>query len=406
MHFVFSQYSSLLLIGFVQGLIYTGLLMVRGIRQRRLSDRLLAFLLLVLTLRIAQYMLGFADWYDSHDHHTTFMFYFPFHQLFFVGPLIFFYFKALTNDDFRLRRRHLPHFIPGILLLGIYFTAFVKDLVVEKWMRGQELPEFFNTKGATIEFFEEALEEGVVILWSVSMITYMVLTLRSYFRYRRYLNDHFADQENIRFQWLRNMIYAVILGLAVTWAMDAYELIFECGCLDYTDYWYSHLAIAVLIVWLGITGHINTQILPELHFVEEGAEEENAIAQVAPQEDAAVGVDPEWLEWKERLEAYMKEEQPYLSPGLTLKELANGIGTNASVLSKVINGSYGQNFNDFINQRRVEAVQQAMQNPDLSHLTLIAIAETCGFNSKSTFNRAFRKFSGMSPREYLASKSQ
>ena len=96
MNFHFSEHSSPLLFGFLQGIIYSVLLLTRGYRKDRLSDKLLAGVLLVCSFEIAQYMLGFGGWYDSRDRHSTFMFYFPFHNLLLFGPLIYFYFIQLT----------------------------------------------------------------------------------------------------------------------------------------------------------------------------------------------------------------------------------------------------------------------------------------------------------------------
>ena len=59
------------------------------------------------------------------------------------------------------------------------------------------------------------------------------------------------------------------------------------------------------------------------------------------------------------------------------------------------------NFNDYINAHRVEAVKEAIRNGSSKELTLLAIALDCGFNSKTTFNRAFKKHSGISPKSFL-----
>ena len=86
--FDFNFYSSLLLIGFVQGLVYACLLLLRGLRQDRISDFFAASILLVGALYVAPWMLGFAGWYDAHDWRTTLMFYGSWNNLSLLGPLV------------------------------------------------------------------------------------------------------------------------------------------------------------------------------------------------------------------------------------------------------------------------------------------------------------------------------
>jgi AraC-like DNA-binding protein len=90
---------------------------------------------------------------------------------------------------------------------------------------------------------------------------------------------------------------------------------------------------------------------------------------------------------------------------LSLADLARRMRTNPVVLSQVINMGVGKNFNDFVNHYRVEEFKQQAKKPTNAHLSLLGIALDCGFNSKATFNRAFRKFTGTSPGEFLAVQS-
>ncbi|WP_425289983.1 helix-turn-helix domain-containing protein, partial [Shewanella algae] len=73
------------------------------------------------------------------------------------------------------------------------------------------------------------------------------------------------------------------------------------------------------------------------------------------------------------------------------------MGTNSSVLSKIINRAFQMNFNDFINRYRVEEVKKQLQNPKNASLTIMSLAYDAGFNSKATFNRAFKKHTGENP---------
>ena len=90
----------------------------------------------------------------------------------------------------------------------------------------------------------------------------------------------------------------------------------------------------------------------------------------------------------------------FLDPDLTLSELAGQLGVSAHVLSQVINSGFGKNFNDFVNAYRVEEVKKRLQAGEQKQKSLLGIALDCGFNSKATFNRTFKKFTELSPSEY------
>lgn len=100
--------------------------------------------------------------------------------------------------------------------------------------------------------------------------------------------------------------------------------------------------------------------------------------------------------------SYMQQHKPYLNPTLTLHELASGLQLPAHVLSRVINEGFGQNFFDFINSYRIAEFKQAMATPQARQYTLLALALEVGFNSKTAFNRAFKKQTDQTPRDYFS----
>ena len=105
--------------------------------------------------------------------------------------------------------------------------------------------------------------------------------------------------------------------------------------------------------------------------------------------------------FKEKLADFMLNNKPYFNPKLTLNELADGLKMNAYVLSKVINDGYGKNFFDFINTYRIEEFKQLLQMPKYKNYTLLSVAFEVGFNSKTAFNRSFKKLTNMTPSEYF-----
>lgn len=97
------------------------------------------------------------------------------------------------------------------------------------------------------------------------------------------------------------------------------------------------------------------------------------------------------------------DNKVYLDPELNLQDFAACLNVNTKSLSQSINLSFGQNFNDFINDYRVDEIIKAIDDGAHGKHTLQGIAENCGFKSKATFNRAFRKKMNTSPSEYIKS---
>lgn len=106
-------------------------------------------------------------------------------------------------------------------------------------------------------------------------------------------------------------------------------------------------------------------------------------------------------QYKSYIEDYLQDNKPYLTPGFSLHDMALQTGINVPTISALINREYGVNFNDFINQYRVEYFKILIQDPKYHQWTLEAIANKAGFNSRTTFIRAFTKFAECSPSEYL-----
>lgn len=103
----------------------------------------------------------------------------------------------------------------------------------------------------------------------------------------------------------------------------------------------------------------------------------------------------------ERLLQYMENEEPFLDSDLKLPDLASALSISPHHLSQLINQGLQTNFFDFVNRYRVKAAQQKLLDPGYRHLTLLGIALEAGFNNKSSFNRAFKKHTGMTPGEFV-----
>ncbi len=95
------------------------------------------------------------------------------------------------------------------------------------------------------------------------------------------------------------------------------------------------------------------------------------------------------------------DEKPFLESSISLKSLAERLHESANYVSQVINEKHKVNFSDFVNAHRIDEMVRLVRIPSNNNLTLLALAYESGFNSKTTFNTAFKKLKGQSPREYF-----
>ena len=198
----------------------------------------------------------------------------------------------------------------------------------------------------------------------------------------------------IKFDWLRNFLYIFTCVFATGAVFDFTDsFLFN---LSYIQIFYFQLILALITYYLAIAGYLRSETI-ELNFEPESAvvePKENVQSNPPTVENA------EFEKLKAKLEELMRREKPYLEPQLTLADLSKRIGLNAGVLSQIINQGFGKNFNDFTNKYRVGEIKEKLQNGTATNLNLLGVALECGFNSKATFNRSFKKITGLSPKEF------
>ena len=97
----------------------------------------------------------------------------------------------------------------------------------------------------------------------------------------------------------------------------------------------------------------------------------------------------------------LAKESPYRDKRLTKAQLATQMEWSELQLSNVLREGLQTSFNDFINTYRVNEVKECLKDPKNKDYTLLAIAEDCGFNSKTSFYRTFKRITGKTPSEYM-----
>ena len=122
--------------------------------------------------------------------------------------------------------------------------------------------------------------------------------------------------------------------------------------------------------------------------------------------DDALRTTEEITATKRQIDAYMLRYKPFTNPNLTLAELATKLKMPPHVLSKMLNEGYEKNFFDFINMHRIEELKTRLRNPQFRSYTLLSMALEVGFNSKTAFNRSFKKLTNQTPSEYLTAHTE
>lgn len=372
-----SLYTTPLQIGYFFGLLMWILFNIRGYREDRLSDKLLGWIMFILAMELQDYTFGFAGinvlWNELNG--------FPRGVSFLFGPVVYFYFRAQVNRNFKLQRKHLWHLLPYLIYFLYEISAFLQG------------PEAVQSRQES----DYNLVIGYVLrigLWA-SFIYYLSKCLVIYKRYRAWSIHQFSNTELINFNWFRNFIYAMIFWLLFREVMNVLDAFLD---LDFYQDWWWNLALVAVVLYIGLAGYAQRQPA-RIQFEMDST---NARPEPTGRPDPAPErtVDSEKTELASKLSFLMEKDRLFLQPELNLHELAQHLQSSTTQVSATINQVFKQNFNDYINTLRIEEfIRLYRQHGD--KFTLLSLAFESGFNSKATFNRAFKKIKGRSPREFL-----
>jgi len=338
---------------FLNGIVFSFLLLKKGFTENRQESKWLGFFILLCSLYICPFMLGYAGWY-SIKAYREFLFFIPFQQLFLIGPL---YSLVIFVTD-------------KIILEEFYFYADGRD---------KDLVFWYQLAGL------------------ISKLVYLLLSLTYYRIYRKFIVQEVSFADEVLFKWIRHFLlaFAFILLLRVFF----FILNPEWGEFG-SKYWY-YLCFSILFYFIAITGYSNT-VRSAVSF------DTNSSGFLKPEQDPPVfskekeeNEIQDLEDWKTKILVLIEEEKIYTNHKLTLTNVALQLNTNRNLVSSIINQGFEMNFNDFINSKRVEAVLAKIKAGEHKTNTLLGIALDCGFNSKTTFNRAFKKHTSLTPKQYI-----
>ena len=378
--FSFTQKSSILLIFFFNGIVFSSVLLRKGIINQNSKSKWLSFLLFLGALYIAPYMLGYAGWY-SRQVTREIVFFIPFMQVLFIGPVLYFYIKSLLFSDFRFTKKDWWHFLPGILYLGYSLIVFITDkFIVDEF--------YFYADGR-----DKDLKTWYQLTGLLSISTYLILSLQNYLRYKKAIFETLSFADTVLFQWIQNFLISFLLLIF----LRILFFIVNPQWAEFGNQFWYYLCFSLVFFYIAFNGY--TLDIKTSFFVFENVEEptENDDEKIT---QSTIDVDF----WKSKIEKIIKEKKLFENPKLTLIDIANQLETTTKIVSTAINSGYNKNFNDFINEYRVEAFKEKIKQDQHHKNTLLGLALDCGFNSKATFNRAFKKATSLTPNQYIKDK--
>jgi AraC-like DNA-binding protein len=375
--FSFNEKSGLLLIFFFHGIVFSIVLLRRWLIHQNESNKWLSLLLFLCAMYIVPYMLGYAGWY-SKTITSEILFFIPFMQVLLIGPIIYFYTKSLLEPSFKISKKEWSHLIPAILYLVYSLIVFITDKLI--------LDEFYFYA----DYRDKDLKMWYQLVGFASISFYLIKSLQKYKLYKKVIFDTVSYANSILFKWIQNFLLA-FLALII---LRILFFVFNEQWAEFGSHFWYFLSFAVVSFYISLNGYENA--VKSSVF-----KSEKISTPFLAQEEKNIVKNIDIDFWKTKILHLIDVEKIYKNPKLTLSEVSKLLETNTKTVSNTINSGFEMNFNDFINHYRIEAVKEKLKKGEHKTSTLLGIAFDCGFNSKATFNRAFKKSTTVSPKDYL-----
>ncbi len=284
--------------------------------------------------------------------------------IFLFGPFLYFYFIKLFGGNKKLNKT--IHFLP--VTVFILYT----------------IPLMFSNEAGYFDLTTRY--SWTFIFWEVTAI---FLNLFYAIRNFKIVNEFYETYSKKisftqRFKFYK-ILMTIILVTLLTWLISfLITVITSSSSPAYHIVW---IILSAAVISLGYYS-IN---YPEI-FTAADLKGQNLIDSASSIELQKIG---------SKLKEIMEKEKPYLNPKLTLDKLADIAGITPHLLSKAINEIFDKNFFLFVNDYRVNEFKILTKNNKRENYTILALAYDSGFNSKTTFNTAFKKVTNLTPKEYL-----
>lgn len=376
MQFDFSEI--ILLLGAGQGLFLAiAFILSRGKRKPKL---LFAFILLITSWQLFVYSLSISGNILQLPHLS----FTPRPLMLLIGPAYYFYIKFLVNGRLRLKFWDVLHLIPSIIVLLFYKDFFVLSAEVKaSILRNSSMEDPLST--ATWLY----IMGNLIVTSGYFLATFWLIRDEE-----EKLVDFISDNKLLdQMSQLKTMTAGYFIYIVCFLITLVLLFIFESYTFEIDYGW-----ILTKTLFIHAIGYVAVN-QPGLFSAERM--DLNRISSSKNKYEKSGLSDEQARFYYQELIKLMEEERPYLNSKLKLDMLADKLSISPNLLSQVINQNSSQNFYGFVNHYRISYAQKLLQQVDpSSDTTILEIAMESGFNTKASFNRNFKKYTGQTPTSF------
>lgn len=302
-----------------------------------------------------------------------------------LAPMLWFYVRAITAaKPMPIARSDWKHFV--LIMYGTLLCVILMSTTFE--FRGQVFGYVELVEKGSVLILRGAWYLMIVI-WAFQVFYYLYKIYRRLIAYRGKLRNIFASTENLEMRWIKVVVLVAVLSMLVS----TVEMFFSVSD-HFTNITYAVdlLAIWLLALW-GLRQKPGLQGFDAL-LEQDSFEEKYSRSALSKEQMQRIA---------KKVEAAMAEDALYRDPNLTLPDLAKKVASPLNYVSQTLNGEIGKTYFDYINDWRIEAAKPILLS---GKENVTEIAFEVGFNSRSTFYKAFKRITGMTPTAFKKSASQ
>ena len=364
MEYHINIYNLLICFAMVQGFIFGGMLLWRS--KFNQANKYLGLTVIFLSL----YLLWVLKYDFGFQKQTPQLQFLPVLYLWGMGPAFYAYIKFSFGKPIskkKLRLHFLPLLFEFLFFNGCTIIGYLNHFDIEKL---NALEHFLVYNLFSIEH----------IIGLISIAIYLFMSFKFLAKRERKTSN--------------NRLNYILLSFSLLWTIwlpyTIYDILYFNFDFPPSDFYTFYILFSALTYSIGFWGFKmkNNPVI-------------NDQQQELPSEKKAIPISPQMYEQAQTIISYMDKKQCYLDPELTLRDFAQDLGLHPNRVSTIVNQVLQKPFRDFLNTYRIELFKSKIAEEESSNKTLLGLAYESGFNSKATFNRAFKKQEGISPNEYL-----